>query len=637
MDSSPVLRVQSQNKIQTGFPRTNDENNKMTVDPKNFQPLPVLHLPKKDSENQDPGSSKRSRLPVLIKTPRPAASNFTQWEEKAGKAKKKKPCTRPVPFITSKHNKAVVVASQPTTVLQSRSGACGIQLENNVRVKTQNKAAKPSKCSAVLKSAVDSNKGKLASHGMAGVASGQLGHSDTFNTKNVTHQSSTSSCLSSSVSVDVCLDSMTHLSLKDPTKICHSSQNMQNYLSNDPSGKAEKFQPDHTALLSILHNEGVRVQPSATPQSKPYLNLPQRVSVAKSHQKAPPATVRSVAFSPDPSALRSILQNEGVKAAGPMRDTSQNSSARHTSIYTAQRVPVRKNQTETDKGAVTEAENLWTPQRICNTRQPISARAQLVPVRKNLTETETEKLWTPQRVPNTRHQPMSAKKFHTTSTPRLRSYETKSLHQEEIVQRLFVDQEDGQNADKDGTQEEQLSVEASPIQTHCEGKVESNTTCGDEEEQQQREIQPFIPMLPRESVIFFSTGKKIIRTARFEKHESSVHRERHGPAPSELGKVCEPIKQINPVNHVVHRDHKACVTNTTVALLRKRLPPMEELRLDEEVSFYISPSVSDDPASHHLRPGCRNPVAYLLHFEESTRFVPLSFDASPYCLSLQYK
>ncbi|XP_054644987.1 uncharacterized protein troap isoform X4 [Dunckerocampus dactyliophorus] len=588
MDSSPVLRVQSQNKIQTGFPRTNDENNKMTVDPKNFQPLPVLHLPKKDSENQDPGSSKRSRLPVLIKTPRPAASNFTQWEEKAGKAKKKKPCTRPVPFITSKHNKAVVVASQPTTVLQSRSGACGIQLENNVRVKTQNKAAKPSKCSAVLKSAVDSNKGKLASHGMAGVASGQLGHSDTFNTKNVTHQSSTSSCLSSSVSVDVCLDSMTHLSLKDPTKICHSSQNMQNYLSNDPS-------------------------------------------------------VRSVAFSPDPSALRSILQNEGVKAAGPMRDTSQNSSARHTSIYTAQRVPVRKNQTETDKGAVTEAENLWTPQRICNTRQPISARAQLVPVRKNLTETETEKLWTPQRVPNTRHQPMSAKKFHTTSTPRLRSYETKSLHQEvragkhEIVQRLFVDQEDGQNADKDGTQEEQLSVEASPIQTHCEGKVESNTTCGDEEEQQQREIQPFIPMLPRESVIFFSTGKKIIRTARFEKHESSVHRERHGPAPSELGKVCEPIKQINPVNHVVHRDHKACVTNTTVALLRKRLPPMEELRLDEEVSFYISPSVSDDPASHHLRPGCRNPVAYLLHFEESTRFVPLSFDASPYCLSLQYK
>nr|XP_061843084.1 uncharacterized protein troap [Nerophis lumbriciformis] len=623
MDSSPVLRAQSHNKIRTDCLRIKSENNKMPVDPKNLKPVPAVHLPNKESENQDPAYLKRSRLPVLVKSLRPSASDFTQWEEKAltGKAKKKKPYTRPMPFDGPQKKKAVVEALQPRSFLQSRRGP----RENNVLVKTPNITAKPSKCPAGLKSTVDSNKGKLESHGMARLAAGQCGHSATYRTKNFAHQSSVSD------SVEVCLDHMTHLSIKEPTKLCYLSQNVRENLSNDPSDKAEEFQPDHTALQSILCNEGVHMQP-------------QQVSIAKRQQKAPPTTVKSLAFSADPGALRSILQNTGVKSEGTLRATPQNSSSRHTSIYTAQRVPVRKHLTETPKGALRE--NIGTPQRLPNTRhQPVSAmkfntpmtpwlrdcntktphwEVQRVPVRKNLTETaKGATTGRPQRIHRTRHQPMSAMKFNTPITPRLMESNSKTPHREEIVQRLFDDQEDGQSATKDGTQEAHFPVDASPIQTHCEEKTATNNICNNEEE-----AKPFMPALPRESVIFYSTGEKMVRTAHFEKQERSVHQERHGPATSELGEVCDPIRKVNPVSHVVHRDQKTCVTNTAVTLLRKRLPPAE-LRLDEEVSIYTSLSVSDDHAFPHPRPRCGNPVAFLLYFEESTRFVPLNFEASP--------
>ena len=55
-----------------------------------------------------------------------------------------------------------------------------------------------------------------------------------------------------------------------------------------------------------------------------------------------------------------------------------------------------------------------------------------------------------------------------------------------------------------------------------------------------------------------------------------------------------------------------------VALLRKRLPPLEELRLDEEVATYTSVSVSTAPGFVPPRPRCGNPLASILHFEESS-------------------
>lgn len=61
---------------------------------------------------------------------------------------------------------------------------------------------------------------------------------------------------------------------------------------------------------------------------------------------------------------------------------------------------------------------------------------------------------------------------------------------------------------------------------------------------------------------------------------------------------------------------KSCVVSSAVAMLRKRLPPLEELRLDEEVATYTS--VLAATGFFPPRPRCGNPLAAMLHFEESS-------------------
>lgn len=53
-------------------------------------------------------------------------------------------------------------------------------------------------------------------------------------------------------------------------------------------------------------------------------------------------------------------------------------------------------------------------------------------------------------------------------------------------------------------------------------------------------------------------------------------------------------------------------------MLRKRLPPLEELRLDEEVATYTSVCLSASTGFLPPRPRCGNPLAAMLHFEESS-------------------
>uniref|UniRef100_UPI003AAA2347 uncharacterized protein troap n=1 Tax=Centroberyx gerrardi TaxID=166262 RepID=UPI003AAA2347 len=429
------------------------------------------------------------------------------------------------------------------------------------------------------------------------------------------------------------------LSLNDPSNTCHASQTVQATshvnLSKSSTGKGEAFQSDHAALLSILQNEGVSAMGlgSATPQStKPYNYLPQRVSVMKSRQKAGPTTglTKLVQFSPDAAALRSIIQNEGVKAGGPLGATPRNSvcpSGRGTSIYTAQRVPLTKSRTETAGG----------------------------PVAKALKETPVMK-WTPQRVPNTRHQPMSAMasihkrllSAHRTpyaGSPRLRGPQGCNTdlqpHKEEIAQRLFDDEEDEQSTnvtDRDpGTEAEQLPVRASTTESHREQKGEIGATHGGEDEKKEQEQrsergQPFFQAPLRESVIFLSTGKKLLRGPRFEKQEqqgtiSSTVPPVHEETPS----VSDPTWQINPSVLSLPRDlvvQKSYARSPAVALLRRRLPPLEELRMDEEVATYTSVSAPDAPGFLPPRPRCGNPLASMLHFQESTRFVPIVYDPS---------
>lgn len=61
---------------------------------------------------------------------------------------------------------------------------------------------------------------------------------------------------------------------------------------------------------------------------------------------------------------------------------------------------------------------------------------------------------------------------------------------------------------------------------------------------------------------------------------------------------------------------KSCVVSSAVAMLRKRFPPLEELRLDEEVATYTS--VLAATGFLPPRPRCGNPLAAMLHFEESS-------------------
>ncbi|XP_042347943.1 uncharacterized protein LOC121947104 isoform X2 [Plectropomus leopardus] len=669
MDSSPVLRPQSQNKIHSNLMRTKNEHNKMPAHPKPFKPLSAPHLANQNIENQDPGNVEIvrkapvrlgvSRLPVLAKslhlqTPSDFSQSHCRWEEKplAGKTKNKKPCTRPVPFNLSQPKSLRVATEhqQPLTVSKSRTGTHAVQPDRNVcnaRLKTQNITAKPTKNPAMLNRNVDSTDGTGKSNEKVpedtSKLSGQSGPSNTFKTSatlsnslssvpnNVMHQTSTAPSAQPAVNADAFLDNMSLLSLKDPAKTSQASQNMQLTTQGNSTDKGENFQSDHAALLSILRNEGVSATGlgSATPHSKAYNYLPQRVSIMKSRQKARPTTgsIKSVQFSPDPAALQSILQNEGVKCGGPVGATPRTSvcpSGRGTSIYTAQRVPVRKNPAEANGGAIAIA----------------------------LRESPLKK-WTPQRVRNTRHQPLSAMKWHLSTqkspyagTPGLRSCKTNlQLHQETIVQRLFDDQEDEHCTnvmDKDPeTRPEQLQAPATTTKSHCQEKVELSRSNSDEdkEEKEQRTVggQPFFQAPQRESVIFFSTGKTLLRAPRFDKQESSARQEQHVPVlpvHEEVSSVS--TCQINPSVQSLHRDvtvQKTCSLSPAVAMLRKRLPPLEELLMDEEVASYTTVPVLAAPGFLPPRPRCGNPLASILHLEESSRFVPIAFDLSSDCSS----
>ncbi|KAL7398265.1 hypothetical protein ABVT39_007019 [Epinephelus coioides] len=662
MDSSLVLRQQSQNKIHSDLMRTKNEHNKMPPHPKPSKLLSAPPLSNQNIENQDPGNSEMgrkapvrpgmSRLPVLAKslhlqTPSDFSQSHCRWEEKplAGKLKKKKPVTRPVPFNLSqpKSSRIATENQHPVTVSQSRTGTHAVQPDKNLcnaRLKTQNLNTKPA---ARLNRNVNSTKGTGKSSGKVSENTSQP--SNTFKTSatlsnplssvsNIAmHQSSAASSAQPAVNADTCLDNMSLLSLKDPAKTSQGSQNMQLTMQGSAAEKGENFQSDHTALLSILRNEGVSTTGlgSGTPHSKPYNYLPQRVSVMKSRQKARPTmgSVKSMPFSPDPAALESILQNEGVKVGGPVGATPGNSvcpSGRGTSIYTAQRVPVKKNHAEANGGAIAVA----------------------------LKETPQKK-WTPQRVRNTRHQPMSAMKWHLSTqkspyvgTPGLRSCKTNlQPHQETIVQRLFDDQEDEHSTnvmDKHPeTQAEQLPAQAATAKSLCEEKVEMSRTNReeDEKEKEQRIVggQSFFQAPQRESVIFFSTGKALLRAPRFEKQESSARHEQHIPVlpvHEDVSSVSVPTCQINPPVQSLHRDpivQKTCSLSPAVAMLRKRLPPLEELRMDEEVASYTSVSVPDALGFLPPRPRCGNPLAAILHMEESSRFVPIGFDLLSSCSS----
>uniref|UniRef100_A0A1A7YDQ6 Uncharacterized protein n=1 Tax=Iconisemion striatum TaxID=60296 RepID=A0A1A7YDQ6_9TELE len=236
------------------------------------------------------------------------------------------------------------------------------------------------------------------------------------------------------------------------------------------------------------------------------------------------------------------------------------------------------------------------------------------------------------------HQPVSSMKLtqtpYSTSGPRSIKNNLQPC-QKGVVQRLFEDPDEEQDTSglnkEPRTQTEQLQVKACSNNNPCDEKLEA---CDNEEEEDRTSLA-----LPRESVIFFSTGKKFFRAPRPENREVSAQQDQPGPvspdqtnlpaAPKETSAESEPGLSTNSSVLHLHREfipEKAFHLHPAVAMLRKRLPLLEELRLDEEVSTYTAVSV---PAAFlPPLPRCGNPLASILHFEESTRFVPISFDLS---------
>uniref|UniRef100_A0A096LVA0 Uncharacterized LOC103141187 n=1 Tax=Poecilia formosa TaxID=48698 RepID=A0A096LVA0_POEFO len=552
--SSPVLRQQSQNKIRCNFEKMKNEHNIQQPEPKLSEGMSSLHLSKKGVENKDPGEAGRkppfqpggSRLPVLAKSLKLQAPPV--FKESHSKWEEKP--------LAGKTKKKTCTRPVPFNFSQRRTARRG----------TENCEPLTAPQSRTLGNRPENISFKMPSK----------------------HQDSVKN---SGRSLGKTVVNATHISIF--------------------SEKSENFQPDHAALPSILRNEGVgrASRPVVTPKcSKQYNYLPQRVSVKKTQQKegAFAGPVRSVAFSPDDAGLRSILQNEGVKDA--MSRNSVCPPGRGTSIYTAQRVPVKKSCPD-------------------STSRTVAAEFK---------ETAKTK-WTPQRVRNTKQQPMSAMKWHQSpcGTVGHASYK-RNIHpcQEEVVQKLFDDPEDelvtAGTDNNPSAKSEQVSAPSSSSKPPREEKAETRRRNGDDEEDVE-EMKTFLHAPPRESVIFFSTGKKLIRAPRFENQEASAHRDQVSSEQKKFttaqSGVSESTHRSNSVVQQLHSDfitQKPCSLNLAVAMLRKRFPPLEELRMDEEVATYTSVSVPGDSGFVHRR--CGDPLASVLHFEESMKFKRARYD-----------
>ncbi|XP_073678806.1 uncharacterized protein [Garra rufa] len=498
---------------------------------------------KRGSENLDPNASAEtgkgvnklkgvSRLPVLAKSLQPALSELSQnpsqnrWEQRplTSKAQKKRTCTKPVPFNLSQsrtRGQRNAESLEPSTRLTT--GAKVKNLNQSAKTETlSNKATAP----GVLRA--QANKSQRLQPGShvestdfhpLSYESGCCSHTDlSSRLGSITLVQSklpedlvfSHLCKTALSKVDVnfdnqapkdkhCFPSTTqsHVSTKGSSSNlsfavhnalpCEGSnavgaQCMMPRLSTCPPGpgasnnlpqrvvkknhgidvtadKAKPFSPDPSALRSILQSDGMRQgeRVGATPRASTCptgrgtsIYSAQRVP-AKKTQKEAPAEAKSPtggAFTPDPSVLRGILQNNGATPHAPTGLTG-----RPTSVYSAQRVPVRK--PKTDESAAVKAPsgnavsfspdpaalcsillnegvkaNGATPRvSTCPTGRGTSIySAQRVPVKKNKPEavaaaaatTTTSQCanrtpvmkWTPQRVASTK--PQSLRKVCTT-------------------------------------------------------------------------------------------------------------------------------------------------------------------------------------------------------------------------------
>ncbi|XP_056094799.1 uncharacterized protein troap [Rhinichthys klamathensis goyatoka] len=687
---------------------------------------------KRGSENLDPNASAEtgkgvnklkavSRLPVLAKSLQPALSELSQnpslnrWEQRPlmGKVQKKRACTKPIPFNLSQsrsrgqRNTDIPQEKAPLTHSARLTPVAKVRnLNPSAKTETQShKATTPGvlrapanksqrlqpgshvEYVALNKNSTDvhppSQESRCCSHTDL---SSRLGSITLVQSKLPEDLGWSHLCKTSLVKVDVNSDNQapkdkycfqtvpsttqSHVSTKGsssnlPSAVrnvlpCEGSsavgaQCMMLRLSTCPPGlgtsnhvpqrvvkkshhgvdgtadKAGPFSPDPSALRSILQSDGMRLEEhvGATPRVSvcptgrgTSIYSAQRVPVKKTQKEAPAeaksTTGSAVSFSPDPAALCSILLNEGVRAVGATPRVSTCPTGRGTSIYSAQRVPVKKNKPEaTATAAASQCANRtpvmkWTPQRVANTK-PQSMR----------------KLCTGQKMSSLRGSP-GLRGAHDPSTGLLMCHEG-----EDVVQRLFEDQEqtDDDRIDQDEVTSQQLLKSHQTAEAQSRMKENSDSNHCHTENRGKKTAQPFIQAAHRGSVIVFSSSQRL-----GPDRSQDTLKTTGADVPLQLcvdrptSQNALPLlsdqrngSQINPSLDLAKQSQSKAPTvthSTAVSALRRRHTPLEEMILDEECATYTSRLLSCP-----LQPRCGNPVATTLLFKDCTSFLPIGLSS----------
>ncbi|KAG1961449.1 hypothetical protein F2P79_005545 [Pimephales promelas] len=403
----------------------------------------------------------------------------------------------------------------------------------------------------------------------------------------------------------------------------HVPQRVVNKSHHGVDGTADKagtFSPDPSALRSILQSDGMRLEEhvgattrvSVCPTGRgTSIYSAQRVPVKKTKKEAPAeaksTTGSAVSFSPDPAALCSILQNEGVRPVGATPRVSTCPTGRGTSIYSAQRVPVKKNKPEATPAAshcaVRTPVMKWTPQRVANTKTQ-----------------SMRKLCTSQKMSSLRGSP-GLRGAHDPSTGLLMCHEGG-----DVVQRLFEDhgQTDDDRIGQNDVTSQQLLKSHQTAEAQSRMKENSDSNHCHTENIGKKTAQPFIQAAHRGSVIVFSSSQRLVPDRSQDTLKTTgadvllqlcVDRPTsHNALP--LLSDQRDGSQINPSLDLAKQSQSNAPTvahSTAVSALRRRHTPLEEKILDEECATYTSHLLSCP-----LQPRCGNPVATTLLFKDCT-------------------
>ncbi|XP_016112119.1 uncharacterized protein [Sinocyclocheilus grahami] len=604
---------------------------------------------KRGSENLDPNASGEtgkgvgklkgiSRLPVLAKSLQPALSELSQnpshnsWEQRplTSKAQKKRTCTKPVPFNLSQsrthsqrnsgdpQGKAPLMPSTRLT-----PGAKVMNLNPSAKTKTpSHKATTP----GVLRAQANKSQRLQPGSHVEYMASNK----DSTDVHPPSHECG---CCSHT-DLSSRLGSITLKQSKLPedsglSHLCKTSLIKVDVNSDNQASKDKHCFPSTTqrhviteAVHSVLTCEGssaVGAQcmmprlSTCPPGPGTSNNLPQRV--VKKRHGVDVTTDKAGLFSPDPSALRSILQSDGTRLGEHVGATPRASACptgRGTSIYSAQRVPVKKNKPEavaaatSSQCAVRTPVMKWTPQRVAKSK-PQSMR----------------KLCTTQKMSSLRGSP-GLRESHDPSTGLLVCQKGK-----DVVQRLFEDQEqmdddqigqdDVQLLNSHQTTEAQSTIKANSDSNHCHTENEGKKT-----------VQPFIQAAHRGSVIVFSSSQRLGSDRPLKNPGISAPLQlclgqftSHNALPQQSDQSKE--SQLNPSLDLPKQSQSkapAVKQSTAMSALRRRHTPLEEMFLDEECAAYTSRLLSCP-----LQPRCVNPVAATLLFQDSTCFLPIGLSS----------